>query len=66
MAGELVRIEMLRHVAQYIHVIDLEMGRTYELTPASAQALIDAGAAKAAPASSRKLEAAALAAPSRR
>jgi hypothetical protein len=68
MATSLVRVRMLRHVAQFVQVVDLEMGETYELIPEMAAQFITNGMAElvsAVPISPR-LEAAALAAPRRR
>lgn len=67
MAQELVWVEAVRHVAQAIVVLDLERGARYLLPREMAQQLTDAGAVKLAPAQSpTRLEAAVLAAPSRR
>jgi hypothetical protein len=68
MANTLVRVRMLRHVAQFVQVVDLEMGETYELVPEKAAQFITNGMAEpesAIPLTPR-LEAAALAAPRRR
>jgi hypothetical protein len=68
MANTLVRVRMLRHVAQFVQVVDLEMGETYELVPEKAAQFITNGMAElesAIPVTPR-LEAAALAAPRRR
>jgi hypothetical protein len=67
MAQEFVRVRMLRHIDAFVHVLELEQGQLYDLTRESAEKLINAGSAELAPPKSApRLEAAALAAPSRR
>jgi hypothetical protein len=65
MAQQWQRVRMLRHIDQFVQVMELELDQTYLLTAESAARLIDAGAAVAEP-NPKRLEAAALAAPTRR
>jgi hypothetical protein len=65
MAQQWQRVRMLRHIDQFVQVMELELDQTYLLTAESAARLIDAGAAVAEP-TPKRLEAAALAAPTRR
>ena len=67
MAKDVLRVRMRRHVAPVPIVMEFEQDETYELPRWKAEQFIDAGIADAAPGPGRpRLEAAALAAPSRR
>jgi hypothetical protein len=67
MARDTVRITMLRQVDNFVQVLDLEMGVTYDIVRAVAEQFIDQGVAELASSkASTRLEAAALAAPNRR
>jgi hypothetical protein len=65
MAQVLKRVRMLRTLDQFVEVRELLMGETYTLTADGADKLIQAGVAEAVESSAR-VEAAALAPPTRR
>jgi hypothetical protein len=65
MSQSFLKVRMLRHIDQFTQVWELEMDKSYLLTAESAQRLIDAGAAVLDP-SPKRLDAAALEAPTRR
>jgi hypothetical protein len=66
MARDLVRVRMLRHVAQFVQVLDLEMGEVYELTAEKAEQFVANGMAERVDTKGKRLEAAALGDPQRR
>jgi hypothetical protein len=66
MAPALTRVRMLRQIDQFPMVMQLDFEELYDLPADCAQRLIDAGAAEAAAPKATRLEAAALAGPTRR
>jgi hypothetical protein len=68
MPQRMVRVRMLRHVAQYVQVLDLEMGETYDINESHAEQFITNGTAElpAIPEKKSRLEAAALESAQRR
>jgi hypothetical protein len=64
--AKMVRVRMLRHVAQFVQVLDLEMGEHYELTDDMAEQFVTNGMAERVEGKKSKLEAAALESAQRR
>ena len=63
--AKLARVRMLRHVSQFVQVLDLEMGEIYEVTEAHAEQFVINGMAERVDAK-KKFEAAALESAQRR